>query len=64
MTSEQNYHFIFIVDDTEHLCMTMPELRSVIESNTQYKTREIKFFHYNKYNKSISDIYQRKFNLL
>lgn len=64
MNSEQNYHLIFIVDDKEYLCRTIPELRSLIESNTQYKSREIKFFHYNKYNKALSDIYKRKFNLI
>lgn len=61
--TEQEHYIIFVVDDKKYVCNNESELNSCIQSNTEYVSREIRFFKNKEYNEQISKFYNRKFNI-
>ena len=60
--TDQEHYIILVVDDKEFLCLDMPQLFSQLQSNSEYKFREIKFFRNKEYNEKSSKLYNLVYN--
>lgn len=60
--TDQEHYIILVVDDKEFLCLDMPQLFSQLQSNSQYKFREIKFYRNKEYNEKSSKMYNLVYN--
>ena len=63
MSNQDNY-IVFIVDTQEYICNNEPELISVLQTTTEYISREIRFFKDKQYNERISRFYNKKYNIV
>jgi hypothetical protein len=61
--TDQEHYIILVVDDKEYICNNTNELISCIQSNTEYVSREIRFFKNREYDEQISKRFNKNYDI-